>query len=138
MPNCETGSKDILETIAPISRFRNEPLPPVGHKRKPGAVDARNGGCCGIRQMRVHNPCHLAAVGVKGDELLKRTVSCIPEISHRIFDRKGGLEIREIKPDVVVTNLSELRTSVQARACEKGLECDIRNIVELVERYQGR
>ncbi|HIE30786.1 MAG TPA: FAD-binding oxidoreductase, partial [Methanosarcinales archaeon] len=99
-----------------------------------------------------HNPCHLAAVGVKGGELLKRIVTnfvetrdgCCggagaysflhPEISLRIFDRKAA-EIREIKPDVVVTTCPSCELQFKHGLARKGLECDVRNIVEMVERY---
>ena len=99
-----------------------------------------------------HNPCHLAAIGVKGGELLKRIVSdfvelgdgCCggagaysflhPEISLKIFDRKAA-EIREIEPDVVVTTCPSCELQFRHGLARNGIKCDVRNIVEVMEQY---
>ncbi len=99
-----------------------------------------------------HNPCHLAAVGIRGGELLKRIVTdfvetsdgCCggagaysflhPEISLKIFDRKAA-EIREIEPDLVVTTCPSCELQFRHGLAKNGIECDVRNIVEVVERY---
>ncbi|RZN36326.1 MAG: FAD-binding oxidoreductase [Methanosarcinales archaeon] len=99
-----------------------------------------------------HNPCHLAATGVNGGELLKRIVSdfvelgdgCCggagtysfmhPEISLKIFDRKAA-EIREIAPDVVVTTCPSCELQFKHGLARNGIKCDVRNIVEVVGRY---
>ncbi len=99
-----------------------------------------------------HNPCHLAAIGVNGGELLKRIVSdfvetgdgCCggagaysflhPEISLKIFDRKAA-EIQEIEPDVVVTTCPSCELQFRHGLARNGIKCDVMNIVEVMERY---
>ena len=99
-----------------------------------------------------HNPCHLAAIGVDGGELLKRIVSdfvelgdgCCggagaysflhPEISLKIFDQKAA-EIREIEPDVVVTTCPSCELQFRHGLARNGIKCDVRNIVEVMGWY---
>jgi len=99
-----------------------------------------------------HNPCHLAAIGVRGGELLKHIVSDLveisdgccggagaysflhPEISLKIFDRKAA-EIREINPDVVVTTCPSCELQFRHGLARNGIKCDVRNIVEVMGRY---
>ncbi|MCK4810797.1 MAG: (Fe-S)-binding protein [Methanosarcinales archaeon] len=57
-----------------------------------------------------------------------------PETSLRIFDRKAA-EIREIEPDVVVTTCPSCELQFRHGLARNGIKCDVRNIVEVMERY---
>ncbi|MCD6146241.1 MAG: FAD-binding oxidoreductase [Methanosarcinales archaeon] len=99
-----------------------------------------------------HNPCHLDAAGVKGGEILERIVSDSVElvdgccggagvygflhsdISDRIFERKLA-DIRKINPDVVVTTCPSCELQFRRKLAKNKIDCDVRNIVEIVDRY---
>ncbi|MEA1865528.1 MAG: FAD-binding and (Fe-S)-binding domain-containing protein [Euryarchaeota archaeon] len=100
-----------------------------------------------------HNPCHLAAAGVKDSSLvLGLIVSEFAELSDgccggagaysflhsgssdMIFDRKIE-EIRRIDPDVVITTCPSCELQFRHGLARNDLRCDVMNIVEVVDRY---
>ena len=110
-------------------------------------------------EMRVayHHPCHLAAAGVADADscaILKRIVTDFVELpdgccggagaygilhsdlSERIFDRKAEA-IREIDPDTIITTCPSCELQFRHNLAKRGITCDVRNIVEVVDQYYG-
>jgi len=108
-------------------------------------------------EMRVayHHPCHLAAAGVADADscaILKRIVTDFVELpdgccggagaygilhsdlSERIFDRKAEA-ILEIDPDTIVTTCPSCELQFRHNLAKRGITCEVRNIVEVVDRY---
>lgn len=100
-----------------------------------------------------HNPCHLAAAGVENSgRILAKVVSEFVELedgccggagtysflhsdlSMRIFERKLD-NIRKIDPDVVVTTCPSCELQFRHGLSRNGVDCEVRNIVEILDRY---
>jgi len=52
----------------------------------------------------------------------------------RIFERKLD-DIRKIDPDVVVTSCPSCELQFRHGLFQNGVDCEVRNIVEILDRY---